>query len=96
MDESCLQTIVDDLGPRAFRRSLDADTRQGLLDYASGVAANADTSTQAMEPLLLRLLTSSNFLYRTEIGTPLPEHSPARPLGPVRDRIVPFPRCANR
>ncbi len=66
--EACVETVVDELGRRAHRRPLDADARQGLLAFAAGAAEEADDSARVMELLVTRLLMSTRFLYRTEIG----------------------------
>jgi hypothetical protein len=69
--DGCVESIVDQLGRRAFRRPLDAQTRQELLDFVAAVAPDAQDSAQLMELLVVRMLMSPRFLYRTEVGKPL-------------------------
>ena len=70
LDDACIATVIDDLGRRAYRRPLAADTRAGLLAYAANVTAQASDATQVAELLVTRLLMSPRFLYRTEVGEP--------------------------
>ncbi len=65
----CIETIVDGLGRRAFRRPLDPTTRQQLLDFVDAASDDADDATALAELLVTRMLVSPRFLYRTEIGT---------------------------
>ncbi|MEM9453750.1 MAG: DUF1592 domain-containing protein [Myxococcota bacterium] len=65
---ACVETIVDGLGRRAFRRPVDPQTRQQLLDFVADATPKTDEPDQVMELLVTRLLMSPRFLYRTEVG----------------------------
>lgn len=69
----CAETIVGDLGRRAFRRPLDSQMRDDLLAFVAEVTPDADDSAHVMELLVTRLLMSPRFLYRTELGQPSPD-----------------------
>jgi hypothetical protein len=87
IDEACIQTVVDQLGRRAFRRPLDAETRSELLEFVHGIAPDTDDSTQLMELLVVRMLMSPRFLYRAEVGEPLRD-------GTRRAILDPFERAS--
>lgn len=80
---ACIETVVDDLGRRAFRRPVDPQTRQQLLDFASTAQATADSPSHVMELLVTRMLMSPRFLYRTELGEELADD-------PSMSRLDPF------
>lgn len=60
----CIATAVETLGPRLFRRPLTESERDDLIAVA--------TAPGGLPPLLTALLTSPQFLYRAEPGTPVP------------------------
>lgn len=63
----CAAKLVDDLGPRVFRRPLTADERTAYLAVAQGTA-DGRTAAQGMEIALAAMLSSPQFLYRSEVG----------------------------
>lgn len=69
LDDACIDTILGDLGRRAFRRPLDPESLAALRDYATRTRADADDARHAAELLVTRLLLSPRFLYRSEVGT---------------------------
>jgi hypothetical protein len=69
--DGCVESIVEQLGRRAFRRPLDEPMRAQLLEFVATMAPEAEDSVALMELLVVRMLMSPRFLYRTEIGTPL-------------------------
>lgn len=73
MSDACVESIVDQLGRRAFRRPLDLETRQQLLDFVGEVTPLAEGSREVAELLVTRILMSPQFLYRTEVGQALPD-----------------------
>lgn len=85
--DTCVQSVVDELGSRAFRRPVDSDTREQLLAFAQEIGAGAQDSTQVMEFLVTRMLMSPRFLYRTEVGQPLD-------TDPSVARLDPFERAS--
>jgi len=69
---ACFGQVVDELGLRAFRRPVDAPSRQALLAFVDAVRPDATDDAEVMELLVARLLLSPRFLYRTEVGETLP------------------------
>ena len=63
----CATTLIDNLGPRIFRRPLTAGERTAYLAVAQGTAAGR-TAAQGMEIALAAMLSSPQFLYRSEVG----------------------------
>lgn len=66
--QTCLETIVDALGARAYRRPLTDDQKTGLMMLHEDVLATSDDERLAMMSIVQRLLSSVHFLYRTELG----------------------------
>lgn len=64
---ACAEAVVDDLGPRLFRRALTTDERARYVGHLEGVAARSDFATGA-KWALVALLQSPRFLYRHELG----------------------------
>lgn len=63
---SCGQKVVDILGPKLFRRPLTAEEKTFALSiYQKGAAVSPK---EGMTLLIASLITSPNFLYRSEIG----------------------------
>ncbi|MEZ4251463.1 MAG: DUF1592 domain-containing protein [Polyangiales bacterium] len=68
LDDACVDTVLRDLGRRAFRKPLDTTERAAFADFARRMRADADDPRHAAELLVTRLLLSPRFLYRTEVG----------------------------
>ncbi|HSC68252.1 MAG TPA: DUF1592 domain-containing protein [Cellvibrio sp.] len=64
---SCATTLVNTLGPRIFRRPLDADEQTAYLKLANGTS-DGRTVAEGMQTALFVMLSSPQFLYRSEIG----------------------------
>ena len=64
---SCATTLVDTLGPRIFRRPLTNDERTAYLAVAQGTA-DGRTPAEGMQIALAAMLSSPQFLYRSEVG----------------------------
>lgn len=64
---SCATTLVDSLAPRIFRRPLTNDERTAYLAVAQGTA-DGRTPAEGMEIALAAMLSSPQFLYRSELG----------------------------
>ena len=62
---SCADKLVTDLAPRIFRRPLTTAERTEYLAVAQGTAAGR-TAAQGMEIALAAMLSSPQFLYRSE------------------------------
>jgi polyisoprenoid-binding protein YceI len=65
---SCAATLVNTLGPRIFRRPLTVDEQTAYLGVANG-STGGRTPTDGMQVALTAMLSSPQFLYRSEVGT---------------------------
>jgi len=65
---SCASTLVNTLGPRIFRRPLTTDEQTAYLGVANG-STGGRTVTDGMQVALTAMLSSPQFLYRSEVGT---------------------------
>ena len=65
---SCASTLVNTLGPRIFRRPLTADEQTAYLAVANGTTGGRSV-TDGMQVALTAMLSSPQFLYRSEVGT---------------------------
>ena len=64
--ESCAVTIIKNLGPKLWRKPLSADDSNRLLNlYKVGAVSGNEAGLQL---LISGLLSSSHFLYRSELG----------------------------
>lgn len=71
LDEACLRELVQTLGRRTYRRPLHSEEAERLVTYFQTIAAQSGDANLAAEFLVARLLTSSSFLYRPEVGAPV-------------------------
>jgi polyisoprenoid-binding protein YceI len=65
---SCASTLVNTLGPRIFRRPLTTDEQSAYLAVANGTTGGRSV-TDGMQVALTAMLSSPQFLYRSEVGT---------------------------
>lgn len=65
---SCASTLVNTLGQRIFRRPLTTDEQTVYLAVANGTTGGRSV-TDGMQVALTAMLSSPQFLYRSEIGT---------------------------
>ncbi len=71
-EEACVGQILDTFGRRAMRRTLLADERMNLLTVFRTVRALPTASwDEALSAVLQVVLQSPQFLYVTEVGTPV-------------------------
>jgi polyisoprenoid-binding protein YceI len=63
----CADKLVTDLAPRIFRRPLTAAEKTAYLSVAQGTA-DGRTAAAGMEIALSAMLSSPQFLYRSEVG----------------------------
>lgn len=63
----CAAKLVDELAPRIFRRPLTAEEKTAYLSVAQGTA-DGRTPAEGMEIALAAMLSSPQFLYRSEVG----------------------------
>jgi hypothetical protein len=72
-DDSCAATVIETVGRRAWRRPLIAEEIERYQRVAFDVAGLLDGDAWAgLQHAVVGLLQSPNFLYRVELGTPLP------------------------
>ena len=65
-DRACAEALIDDLGPRAFRRPLEPQQRERLLAlYDQGAS---ESFSEGVGRVMTALLSSPWFLYRVELG----------------------------
>ncbi len=68
-EAACASSFIASFGPRAFRRPLTAEDRDGLMGiYSASRAAGADFAG-AVQTVLYAILSSGSFLYLTELGS---------------------------
>jgi hypothetical protein len=79
-DQACLGSFVRAFGRRAFRRPLTADEVGAYLGL-SAFAVEAADFYAGVELVLRAMLQDPSFLYRVEIGTPVPGASGLYRLG---------------
>ena len=65
---SCASTLVNTLGPRIFRRPLTTEEQTAYLNVANGTTGGR-TVADGMQVALTAMLSSPQFLYRSEVGT---------------------------
>jgi polyisoprenoid-binding protein YceI/cytochrome c553 len=65
---TCASTLVNTLGPRIFRRPLTTEEQTAYLAVANGTTGGR-TVTDGMQVALTAMLSSPQFLYRSEVGT---------------------------
>lgn len=65
--DSCATDLVDNLGKRLFRRPLTTAERTEYLAVAKGTA-DQRTAAEGMQVALAAMLSSPQFLYRSELG----------------------------
>lgn len=65
---TCADKLVNELAPRIFRRPLTADEQTAYRGVARGTTGGR-TVTEGMEIALAAMLSSPQFLYRSELGT---------------------------
>jgi len=70
-DTVCLRSFVQDFGLLAFRRPLDSTEVDRFMTLAP-LAAEADDFDFGVELVIRAMLQSPDFLYRVELGTPVP------------------------
>lgn len=78
--DECVAQIIQELGARAYRRPLNAESAASLEAFFARVATELESRPVAVEFLIARILTSPQFLYRTEVGVALLDGDGARGL----------------
>ncbi|HEX3697887.1 MAG TPA: DUF1592 domain-containing protein [Polyangia bacterium] len=80
-DEACTRQIVTAFGLRAWRRPLASDEVDGLVALAAGALADGATFEDAIERVVVALLSSAPFLFHLEFD-PDPSSPKPHPLAP--------------
>jgi len=71
-EDACAATFVQGFGRRAYRRPLAVDETERLLGVYGAVRPASDFPT-AIAAVLRTILQAPQFLYRVELGAPVPE-----------------------
>ena len=66
--DTCVRDFVNGFAGRAYRRDLTSAETQGLVDQYKRARTGGADGTAAIRQLLMAVLTSPNFLFRTEMG----------------------------
>lgn len=73
MDQSCVDTFLNDFAPRVFRRPLSTEELQTYNAMADGTLTEDDIS-EGIAMAIEAMLSSPQFLYRHELGEPNPNN----------------------
>ena len=76
LDDACLRGIAEKYGRRLWRRDLAAAEIDALVTIAKNAGTQLGSPIQSVRFLVSALLQAPEFIYRTEIGTPV-EGSPS-------------------
>ena len=77
-EDTCAHTFVKDFGQRAYRRA-PTDPEQAALFVAYTAGRTGATYAAGLEAVIEMALQSPQFLYRAEVGVPVPGKSLRRP-----------------
>jgi Protein of unknown function (DUF1592)/Protein of unknown function (DUF1588)/Protein of unknown function (DUF1595)/Protein of unknown function (DUF1585)/Protein of unknown function (DUF1587) len=76
-EDSCAAAFITRFGERAYRRPIEAEERQTLIDLYSGFRTDGETFSGAMTLVTQTVLQAPAFVYRLEAGAG-PSASPGR------------------
>lgn len=79
-DRACLDQTILTLGRRLLRRPVAPDHAERLSELAQGFVADEGTFEAGVEVVLRALLQDPAFLYRIEVGRPVPDRPGVREL----------------
>ncbi len=68
--EACLARFVDDFGPRAYRRPLVAEERDGLIALYAGLVADGVDPRVSTSAVIAAVLQSPQFMGQLAVGAP--------------------------
>ncbi|MEP7049826.1 MAG: DUF1592 domain-containing protein [Pseudomonadota bacterium] len=77
-EDACAQSFVKDFGQKAYRRPI-TDQEQAALMVAYTAGKTGATYAAGLEAVIEMALQSPQFLYRVEVGVPVPGKSVRRP-----------------
>lgn len=67
-DDACVQSFIETMGRRAWRRPLEPTETQQLAELTQSNAAELGSAIEGVRWTAIALFTSPNFLYRPELG----------------------------
>jgi hypothetical protein len=70
ISDACIQALIEGLGRRAHRRPLTDAQKSELFAFFLEVSSAVNSRLTGAEMVVARLLTSAQFLYRSEVGRP--------------------------
>lgn len=70
-DRACLVEVLQNVASRAWRRPVGSDEAGGLADF--GLRASAEFGGSPLEIAVTTVLSHREFLYRSELGEPVPD-----------------------
>lgn len=82
-DSECFVEIAERFGRLAWRRTLEGEEVQGLVDVALLAASEYEDSDQGVAAMVSAIVQSPDFLYQVEIGDPNPDEPAKRELRPT-------------
>jgi hypothetical protein len=85
---ACLETVLQNFGTRVFRRALRADEKVSLKSAYGRARALGETEQASLQHVLVAMLASAQFLYRTEL--------PGNPSGATLARALDGYELASR
>jgi hypothetical protein len=71
-EAACARSVIESFVPRAFRRPLEAGEADGLAELFQKLRGAGNSFTSSVAAVLEATLQSPEFLYRPELGKPLP------------------------
>lgn len=71
-EAACARTVIESFVPKAFRRPLEAGETDGLAQLFQSLRGAGNSFTSSLAAVLEATLQSPEFLYRPELGKPMP------------------------
>lgn len=71
-EAACARTVIESFVPKAFRRPLEAGEADGLAQLFQSLRGAGNSFTSSLAAVLEATLQSPEFLYRPELGKPIP------------------------
>lgn len=70
ISDTCMQTLIEGLGRRAYRRPLSEEQKSELFAFFGAVSIEVNSRTTGAEMVVARMLASPQLIYRSEVGQP--------------------------
>ncbi len=74
VDQACVDTLINELAPRIFRRPLNSEELETYVEMADGSLTDGDVK-EGIAMALESMLSAPQFLYRHELGEPNPNNA---------------------